>query len=132
MVCQMAVVFLQRRPKKGWFAVTEVRPSLSPWKYCASADDWQELVPWEEHLIRLSFSRGARRDDSASLTVALMGILTFCHERKDNVPPLMGSSEQSNLSHQVCHYSVSCLPAESCCGISLMTRRTDIRGSTTA
>lgn len=37
-----------------------------------------------------------------------MQTLTFCSTRKVNVPPLIGSAEQSNLSHQVSPPYLSC------------------------
>ncbi|KAK8853071.1 hypothetical protein IAR55_003772 [Kwoniella newhampshirensis] len=80
---ELAVVFLQKKPKKGWFAITE------------------ELVPWEEHLITLSFARTNRSSSMNPLSAALLQLLTFCVEKKGNVPPLVGSSEQNNLSHQM-------------------------------
>ncbi|WWD03481.1 hypothetical protein V865_001533 [Kwoniella europaea PYCC6329] len=78
---EIAVVFLQKKPKKGWFAITE------------------ELIPWEEHLITLRFDRSSTSNQP--LHNALLQILTFCAEKKGNVPPLVGSSENSNISHQI-------------------------------
>nr|XP_019044316.1 hypothetical protein I302_07600 [Kwoniella bestiolae CBS 10118]OCF23246.1 hypothetical protein I302_07600 [Kwoniella bestiolae CBS 10118] len=69
---EIAVVFLQKKPKKGWFAITE------------------ELIPWEEHLITLHFDRSSTSNNP--LHTALIQILTFCAEKKGNVPPLVGSS----------------------------------------
>jgi hypothetical protein len=96
---QLAVVFLQRRPKKGWFAVTEVC-MLHSWSPLQVADN-QEMVPYEEHLIRLRCSQAVKKDSNTALLDALMKILTFCNTNKANVPPLVGSGEESNLSHQV-------------------------------
>ncbi|WVQ82136.1 hypothetical protein IAT38_004264 [Cryptococcus sp. DSM 104549] len=79
---ELAVVFLQKKPKKGWFAITE------------------ELVPWEEHLITITFSKSSKPGPNP-LPAALLQILTFCVENKGNVPPLSGNSEQSNVSHQI-------------------------------
>ncbi|EIW71825.1 hypothetical protein TREMEDRAFT_73413 [Tremella mesenterica DSM 1558] len=78
---QLAVIFLQRRPKKGWFATTE------------------ELVPWEEHLITVHLSNSPRSTNQ-SLHAALLQTLTFCAEKKGNVPPLSGNSS-AFLSHQI-------------------------------
>lgn len=61
----------------------------------------QEMVPWEEHLIRLKFSHAVKRDSNMALKQALMRIMTFCNTNKASVPPLVGASEQNNLSHQV-------------------------------
>lgn len=84
---QIAVVFLQRKPKKGWFAVTE------------------ELVPWEEHLITVNLSDTVRSAPGGlpPLHVALMQVLSFCAENKANVPPLANTSGSSepHLSHQI-------------------------------
>ncbi|RSH87775.1 uncharacterized protein EHS24_000291 [Apiotrichum porosum] len=77
---EIAVVFLQRKNRKGWFAVTEA------------------LVPWEEHLITLTF---VTRATTNPLPHALLQLLSFCNERKGNVPPLVGTSDQTNLSHQI-------------------------------
>ncbi len=53
----------------------------------------QELVPWEEHLISLSFPRTLPRLlPSNPLPAALMQLLTFCAEKNGNVPPLVGAS----------------------------------------
>ncbi|WWC91558.1 uncharacterized protein L201_006504 [Kwoniella dendrophila CBS 6074] len=74
---EIAVVFLQKKPKKGWFAITE------------------ELVPWEEHLITLHFNRTStlnKAPHSNPLHGALIQVLTFCAEKKSNVPPLVGNS----------------------------------------
>ncbi|TXT11119.1 hypothetical protein VHUM_01870 [Vanrija humicola] len=68
---EIGVVFLQRKNRKGWFAVTEA------------------LVPWEEHLITIHF---VKRATTNPLPGALLQLLTFCAERKDNVPPLVGTS----------------------------------------
>jgi hypothetical protein len=85
----------------------------------------QELLPWEEHLITLSFPRAPFKPTSINpLQTALLQILTFCAEKSRNVPPLASSSvrysrlvflssiwegvttdvsqEGNNLSHQVC------------------------------
>ncbi|WWD19482.1 hypothetical protein CI109_103942 [Kwoniella shandongensis] len=82
---ELAVVFLQKKPKKGWFAITE------------------ELVPWEEHLITLHLSRTSRQQPATQqpLSGALLQLSTFCVEKKGNVPPLVGSSDQNNLSYQI-------------------------------
>ncbi|ORX40731.1 hypothetical protein BD324DRAFT_17534 [Kockovaella imperatae] len=83
---EIAVVFLQRKPRKGWFAVTE------------------ELVPWEEHLITLHFTRDRPNPQTPPpnpLPAALLKIITFCLEKNGNVPSLTGTSENSNLSHQI-------------------------------
>ncbi|WRT70373.1 uncharacterized protein IL334_007371 [Kwoniella shivajii] len=73
---EIAVVFLQKKPKKGWFAITE------------------ELVPWEEHLITLHFpSTSSSKPKVANpLHNSLLQLLTFCAEKKGNVPPLSGTS----------------------------------------
>ncbi|TYJ53413.1 hypothetical protein B9479_005960 [Cryptococcus floricola] len=72
---EMALVFLRSKAKKGWFAVTE------------------ELIPWEEHLITLSFQ--ASKPSASPLSSALMQITTYCLQHKDQVPPLTGSSDAS-------------------------------------
>ncbi|OCF39615.1 hypothetical protein I317_06580 [Kwoniella heveanensis CBS 569] len=92
---EIAVVFLQKRPKKGWFAITE------------------ELIPWEEHLITLHFDRTcSSRSTSTStskqqaptgshnsdLNKALFQLITFCAEKKGNVPSL---ADAESLSHQI-------------------------------
>ncbi|KAL1409981.1 hypothetical protein Q8F55_003981 [Vanrija albida] len=77
---EIGIVFLQRKNRKGWFAVTEA------------------LVPWEEHLITIHF---VKRATTNPLPGALLQLLTFCAERKDNVPPLVGTGDQNNLSHQI-------------------------------
>ncbi|EJT52523.1 hypothetical protein A1Q1_03655 [Trichosporon asahii var. asahii CBS 2479] len=69
---EIAVVFLQRKNRKGWFAVTEA------------------LVPWEEHLISVHFVTRATTTRN-TLNSALMQTLTFCSERRANVPALVGS-----------------------------------------
>ncbi|WVR07811.1 hypothetical protein IAU60_004854 [Kwoniella sp. DSM 27419] len=78
---EIALVFLQKRPKKGWFAITE------------------ELVPWEEHLITLHFPRpsagGPTVQSPSPLTSALLRLVTFCAEKKDNVPPLVDGSSMA-------------------------------------
>ncbi|GFZ48554.1 hypothetical protein JCM24511_06302 [Saitozyma sp. JCM 24511] len=77
---EIAVVFLQKKPRKGWFAVTE------------------ELLPWEEHLITLSFPRAPSKPPSINpLQTALLQILTFCAEKSGNVPPLGSSSPNHEL-----------------------------------
>ncbi|WWC64422.1 uncharacterized protein I303_107032 [Kwoniella dejecticola CBS 10117] len=78
---EMAVVFLQKKPKKGWFAITE------------------ELIPWEEHLITLRWD--AKSIVPQVLQRALLQVTTFCVHKKGNVPPLVGNSENSNVSHQI-------------------------------
>lgn len=65
-------MFLQRKNRKGWFAVTEA------------------LVPWEEHLISVHFVTRATTTRN-TLNAALMQTLTFCSERRANVPALVGS-----------------------------------------
>ncbi|WVR00331.1 hypothetical protein IAU59_007474 [Kwoniella sp. CBS 9459] len=83
---EIAVVFLQKRPKKGWFAITE------------------ELIPWEEHLITLHFDRTSSTSSKASstsnsdLNKALFQLITFCAEKKGNVPSL---ADADSLSHQI-------------------------------
>ncbi|KAK4689353.1 hypothetical protein P7C73_g768, partial [Tremellales sp. Uapishka_1] len=83
---EIAVVFLQRIPKKGWFAITE------------------ELVPWEEHLISIRFPSPApsrsQKPLPNPLPGALIQLLTFCAEKKANVPPLSSGSADSGTSHQ--------------------------------
>ncbi|WVO13491.1 hypothetical protein L204_101111 [Cryptococcus depauperatus] len=81
---EIAVVFLQKKSRKGWFAVTE------------------ELVPWEEHLITLKLS-STTKVSSPPLSNVLLKTLTFCLQNKSNVPPLTGNMDQqnSNLSHQI-------------------------------
>nr|XP_019010173.1 uncharacterized protein I206_04641 [Kwoniella pini CBS 10737]OCF48954.1 hypothetical protein I206_04641 [Kwoniella pini CBS 10737] len=78
---EIAVVFLQKKPKKGWFAITE------------------ELIPWEEHLISLRWD--TRTLIPQVLQQPLLQITTFCLNNKGNVPPLVGNSENSNVSHQI-------------------------------
>lgn len=81
---ELAVVFLQKKSKKGWFAVTE------------------ELVPWEEHLITLNFCHSPKTPLNP-LPGALLQIATFCLEQKAMVPPLTGTTESqsSNVSYQI-------------------------------
>lgn len=101
------MVFLQRRPKKGWFAVTEVSYVVLSFGHQLIG---QEMVPWEEHLIRLKFSHAVKRDSNTALKDALMRISMFCSANKAGVPPPVGASEQSNLSHQVsniCHSHIN-------------------------
>lgn len=75
---QIAVVFLQRKNRKGWFAVTEA------------------LVPWEEHLISVTFVTRATTTRN-TLNAALLQTLTFCSERRANVPALVGSPVSIHL-----------------------------------
>ncbi|WVF73157.1 hypothetical protein IAT40_007976 [Kwoniella sp. CBS 6097] len=80
---EIAVVFLQKRPKKGWFAITE------------------ELIPWEEHLITLRFDRSSSTSSNKpdnDLNRALFQLITFCAEKKGNVPSL---ADAECLSHQI-------------------------------
>ena len=56
------------------------------------AEPVKELVPWEEHLITLTFPRQTRSRTSNPLSGALMQLLTFCVDKKGNVPPLVGVS----------------------------------------
>ncbi|GMK54764.1 hypothetical protein CspeluHIS016_0113500 [Cutaneotrichosporon spelunceum] len=77
---EVAVVFMQRKNRKGWFAVTEA------------------LVPWEEHLITLTFVTRATQNP---LPGALLQVLTFCAKHSASVPPLLGTPDQSNLSHEI-------------------------------
>ncbi|WVO23076.1 uncharacterized protein IAS62_004421 [Cryptococcus decagattii] len=81
---ELAVVFLQKKSKKGWFAVTE------------------ELVPWEEHLITLNFCHSPKTPLNP-LPGALLQIATFCLKQKAMVPPLTGTTESqsSNVSYQI-------------------------------
>lgn len=80
---EMAVVFLQKKSKKGWFAVTE------------------ELVPWEEHLITLNFSHS--KTLSNPLPRALLQIATFCLEQKAMVPPLTGTTVSRTAMGMSCN-----------------------------
>ncbi|KLT42288.1 hypothetical protein CC85DRAFT_302492 [Cutaneotrichosporon oleaginosum] len=77
---EIAVVFFQRKNRKGWFAVTEA------------------LVPWEEHLITLTFVTRATQNPLPS---ALRQVLTFCAKHKVGVPSALGSPDQSTLSHEI-------------------------------
>ncbi|BEJ11371.1 hypothetical protein CspHIS471_0107930 [Cutaneotrichosporon sp. HIS471] len=77
---EIAVVFMQRKNRKGWFAVTEA------------------LVPWEEHLITFTFVTRATQNP---LPGAILQVLTFCAKHKASVPPLLGTSDQNNLSHEI-------------------------------
>lgn len=68
-------------------------------------------MPWEEHLITLTFVTRATQNP---LPGALLQVLTFCVNHKQSVPPLVGTSvsyllsalradrqDQSNLSHEI-------------------------------
>ncbi|KAL7418317.1 hypothetical protein Q5752_006775 [Cryptotrichosporon argae] len=79
-VGELAVVFLQRKNRKGWFAVTE------------------ELVPWEAHVLTLDL---AGPPAPPRLADALVQLATFCAQSRGNVPPVSGSGDQTNLSHQI-------------------------------
>ena len=55
---------------------------------------FQEIIPWEEHLITLNFpsQSQSRISPSNPLSSALIQLLNFCAERKANVPPLVGAN----------------------------------------
>ncbi|WVQ74967.1 hypothetical protein IAR50_004575 [Cryptococcus sp. DSM 104548] len=78
---EMALVFLSKKAKRGWFAVTE------------------ELVPWEEHLITLSFETS--KPTINPISAALMQITTYCLQHKDQVPPLTGSSDNASAPYRI-------------------------------
>ncbi|KAI9633887.1 uncharacterized protein MKK02DRAFT_38557 [Dioszegia hungarica] len=86
---QIAVIFTQKKSRKGWFGITE------------------EIVPWEAHFITIhpdSTARHSARSPNSAATSglydALMRTITFCAARADAMPSAT-PGEADRLAHQI-------------------------------